>query len=112
MPKMRDPKDLPTAEQVRELFAYSPLTGELIWKPRPVTRYRDTARNKTWNRLWAGKTAGSVDPNGYWRVTFSGQTHYVHRVIWAWETGEWPPGELDHANGNPSDNRLWNIRLA
>lgn len=35
-----------------------------------------------------------------------------YRVIWALERGEWPAGEVDHINCDPSDDRLENLRLA
>lgn len=110
----RDQKDLPTAEQVRALLDYDPRTGELRWKPRRVTSGRPMTnrRARIWNERWAGKTAGGLDANGYWRVTFLGQTHYAHRVIFLIQTGEWPSSEIDHKDGNPSSNYWRNLRLA
>ena len=34
----------------------------------------------------------------------------AHRVLWAMSTGSWPRNEIDHINGDPSDNRLSNLR--
>jgi hypothetical protein len=35
MTKIRDPKDLPTADEVRARLSYDPESGELTWLPRP-----------------------------------------------------------------------------
>ena len=38
--------------------------------------------------------------------------YYGHRLAWFLHYGEWPTGEIDHVNGNPSDNRIANLRIA
>lgn len=88
---------LPTPEELRTMFRYDRETGVLTWATR--------------DRNLSGKVAGGVDPSsGYRRVRINGSVpRLVHRVIWAMETGEWPE-EIDHINGNRSDNRMVNLR--
>lgn len=38
--------------------------------------------------------------------------HFAHRLAWFYVREIWPPGNLDHKNGNPDDNRWSNLRLA
>lgn len=50
--------------------------------------------------------------NGYRKLSVDGREYLVHRVAWLIVTGEWPECEIDHINGDPSDNRLDNLREA
>lgn len=74
---------------------YNRDTGELRWK-----RTR--------------KAAGSINARGYkvLCITWEGRSRqvYVHRLIFFIANGRPPRGEIDHINGNPSDNRIDNLR--
>jgi len=53
--------------------------------------------------------AGSVNSWGYWRVFHKRKGYTIHRIVWALHYGDVPP-VIDHINGNPSDNRITNLR--
>lgn len=84
-------------EQLRDLLEYDGKTGVFTWKRGP----------------FRGKRAGTVS-NGYLRVIAGGravrQKIYLHRLAWAFVHGEWPEDEIDHINGERTDNRLENLR--
>jgi hypothetical protein len=91
-----------TAERLRELMTYHPETGlftYLIRRPR--------------SRIVPGTVrAGSLDSCGYPCLDIDGKRYKAHRLAWLWMTGSWPEPEIDHRNGDPSDNRWVNLREA
>lgn len=99
-------RDYPiTADELRSFLAYDPETGVF-------TRTRITSPN---SRAKVGDVAGSLNHDGYCRIQLGGRAGRpinAHRLAWLYMMGEWPKGEVDHIDGNPSNNRWVNLRLA
>jgi hypothetical protein len=102
---------LPTVEYLRECFEYDESTGVLVWKVRPVHHFNGEHGWRTTNGRSAGRVAGSVSGKGYLCVEIEGVSYKAHRIVVALETDAWPDGETDHINGDPSDNRIDNLRV-
>lgn len=60
----------------------------------------------------AGSRAGTVGPKGYRRIMVDGQRFEESHLAWLFVNGYWPRELIDHKNGNPSDNRICNLREA
>ena len=57
----------------------------------------------------AGEIAGSPHNAGYRQITISRKKYLIHRLIWVYHYGEMPT-QIDHINGQRSDNRIENLR--
>lgn len=87
-------------EEARSLFYYEPDTGK-------ITRKNTRASNAP-----EGSEAGWNNGNGYRRITIRERRFFAHRLAWFLHYGEWPNKEVDHVNGDRSDNRISNMRMA
>jgi len=86
-------------EQLQELFKYD---DGLIWIK--VSKY---------NTRHLGKFAGSLQKNGYYRVRINGVIYQLHRMVWIYHNGDISNGMMiDHIDGDKSNNRIENLRLA
>ena len=94
---MADP--MLTAERLREILDYDPFIGVFRWKEARGCRQ-------------AGSVAGSVGEDGYVHIVINRNWHKAHRLAWFITHGSWPSESIDHKDGNPSNNRLANLREA
>lgn len=105
-----------TADYVRSIVHYDPLTGKFFWKERSASHFQAckfSAQGKAnrWNGRFLGKEAGKHNgATGRVNILIDGQTLAAGRVAWVILHWVWPLGEIDHINGDPSDNRAHNLR--
>ena len=78
--------------QLREAFTYDPNSGDLVRKS-------------------TGRPSKGLDAYGYIQLGYRKKMYKAHRLIWAIVYGEFPKGQIDHINGNRSDNLLCNLRV-
>lgn len=87
-------KPLPPTDKLHQLFIYDEQTGELRWR-------------------YSGDLAGSTHTSGYISVQIFGERYQSHRLIWAMQYGSIPENMMiDHIDGDRSNNRITNLRLA
>ena len=89
-----------TQERLKELLHYDPETGVFRWK---VDRPKGVK---------IGNKAGTLDQDGYRKISLDGKRFYAHRLVWLYVHGEFPFDQIDHKNRVPDDNRLVNLRQA
>jgi hypothetical protein len=88
-----------TAERLRELLEYDPLTGVFCWK---VSR----------GKARVGSEAGTLNSASYQQIGIDRRLYLTERLAWFWMTAEWPKGLVDHRDRDTLNNRWDNLRLS
>lgn len=104
----------PPKELLEEYLMYVPESGELFWKRRDVSQFEGGIQSPEhnaaiWNGRFAGKPVNAPLATGHKTARIAGKTFLAHRLIWKMAYGA-DPNVIDHIDGDPSNNRLSNLR--
>ena len=86
--------------RLRELLHYDCETGEFRWLKRASPS------------IQPGDMAGTLDNQGYRRITIKGRHYRAHHLAWLYMRGNWCSLMIDHRDLDPSNNRWANLRRA
>ncbi|MFB5010839.1 HNH endonuclease [Enterobacter hormaechei subsp. steigerwaltii] len=89
-------KALPERDYLLSILNYDESSGQLTWKVRPSQKDKVNSV--------AGSKSGS-----YIKISIKGRKYAAHRVAFFMAKG-YCPDEIDHINGQKTDNRLKNLR--
>lgn len=86
-----------TQERLKELLTYSPETGLFYWLEKRGRRQTE-------------RPAGTKTTLGYNGIRVDGVTYGAHRLAILYMTGALPERDVDHIDGDVTNDRFANIR--
>lgn len=89
-----------TQKRLKELLMYNSETGLFYKNSSPLIS------------IGAISNAAKGKGGGYVRITIDRNCFLAHRLAWLYIYGYWPTNQIDHRNGNRSDNKITNLREA
>lgn len=87
------------ARRLRDILDYDRETGVFRWKVMLAHRRKP------------GDIAGSRT-HGYVEIGINNKSYRAHHLAWLYVTGEWPSADIDHKDGDRSNNAFQNLREA
>jgi hypothetical protein len=88
-----------TQEQLMQLVHYEPTTGVF-------TRIRSHRKDRL------GKEPGGLNTKGYVQIRINNKLYLAHRLAWLYVYGEFPINQIDHIDGQKTNNKITNLREA
>lgn len=103
-----------THERLLELLHYEPESGIFTWRvERRVGRGKGRLLRAVGSRAGCWHAPETTGRKLGWRsINIDYHLYREARLIWFWMTGEWPDQIVDHRDGDPSNQRWNNLRLA
>jgi hypothetical protein len=89
-----------TQDELRRILHYSKRTGVFTWLV-------DSGARKC-----AGLEAGTLSTMNRVYISIKRKKYLAHRLAWFYVYGVWPAAHVDHKDGDPTNNRLSNLREA
>lgn len=87
-----------TQEILKQFVHYDPESGFMT-------------RTNAYHKSKIGKVASSRNKKGHIQMQVGGFGNYlVHRLAWLYVYGAWPKNQIDHIDGDKSNNRIANLR--
>lgn len=97
--------------QPSEVFALIDFQdGAFIWKHQPKSAFIADRHWAWWNGRYAGKPVHIKSQRGYLFVVLKCRKYAVHRLVWLFTHGEWPEHQIDHIDGDRTNNAISNLR--
>jgi hypothetical protein len=86
-----------TQARLKELLHYDPDTGKFN-------------RLTKWGKQQIGDEPGCKSKFGYRYIGVEGKGYTAYRLAWLYVYGNFPLGDIDHINRDPTDDRIANLR--
>ena len=99
-----------TQEELQDRMTYHRSTGVFTWQERATINTTSQREVRRWNTRFAGKAAGCRTSNGYIAITVNDVWFLAHRLAWLYVTGRLPHDQIDHIDGDGTNNSFSNLR--
>ena len=57
-----------------------------------------------------GREAGTLNDKGYKQIQIKGNIYRSHRLVWLWVYNKFPNNQIDHIDGDRTNNHISNLR--